>query len=298
MEKYRHQEISDDEILILGEKPKISSKTKKIIVIALAMLLLVGILLVVFLTKPAENVEAQNDVLQEDVEYVISTEEITTDNSDNSGKSTVSMMDTTLVDTAGVSVGLRIFTPMNATMELFVGEIDTNDNNILLAIQAAEIRADNDSILGDFVLNGDLLAEGKSRKGFCALIDGQTIIGVGEENTYLDKAIESDGNYFRQYPLVSNGCQVLNKPQNIAIRRALCIWKERVVVVQSLDTITLDVFSNSLVKLGVNNAINLMGGHKLTQGWVQISPKTRLRSYEKWREKKENRSFLVFRKEN
>ena len=67
---------------------------------------------------------------------------------------------------------------------------------------------------------------------------------------------------------------------------------------QSLDTITLDAFSQSLVQLGVTNAINLMGGHKLTQGWVQISPKNRLRFYEKWREKKENRNFLVFRKEN
>ena len=245
-----------------------------------------------FLTKFGENDDLPV------VDHVISTEEITTDNSDNSGNSTVSMVDTVLVDTAGVSVSLRIFTPMNATMDLFVGEIDTNDNNILLAIQAAEIRADNGSILGDFVLNGDLLAEGKTRKGFCALIDGQAIIGVGEGNTYLDKAIESDGDYFRQYPLVSNGCQVSNKPQNIAIRRALCVWKERVVVVQSLDTITLDAFSQSLVQLGVTNAINLMGGYKLTQGWVQISPKTRLRFYEKWREKKENRSFLVFRKEN
>ena len=210
MKDFKEQEIGDDEIRILGKKPKFSSKTKKIIAIVLAIVLLVGIFLVLFLTKFGENDDLED-------EYVISTEEITTDNSDNSGNSTVSMVDTVLVDTAGVSVSLRIFTPMNATMDLFVGEIDTNDNNILLAIQAAEIRADNDSILGDFVLNGDLLAEGKTRKGFCALIDGQAIIGVGEGNTYLDKAIESDGDYFRQYPLVSNGCQVSNKPQNIKI---------------------------------------------------------------------------------
>lgn len=297
MKDFKEQEIGDDEIRILGKKPKFSSKTKKIIAIVLAIVLLVGIFLLLFLTKFGENDDLPVVDLPED-EYVISTEEITTDNSDNSGNSTVSMVDTVLVDTAGLSVSLRIFTPMNATMDLFVGEIDTNDNNILLAIQAAEIRADNDSILGDFVLNGDLLAEGKTRKGFCALIDGQAIIGVGEGDTYLDKAIESDGDYFRQYPLVSNGCQVSNKPQNITIRRALCVWKERVVVVQSLDTITLDAFSQSLVQLGVTNAINLMGGYKLTQGWVQISPKNRLRFYEKWREKKENRSFLVFRKEN
>ena len=121
MKDFKEQEIGDDEIRILGKKPKFSSKTKKIIAIVLAIVLLVGIFLVLFLTKFGEN--------DEEDEYVIYTEEITTDNSDNSGNSTVSMVDTVLVDTAGVSVSLRIFTPMNATMDLFVGEIDTNDNH-------------------------------------------------------------------------------------------------------------------------------------------------------------------------
>ena len=105
MKDFKEQEIGDDEIRILGKKPKFSSKTKKIIAIVLAIVLLVGIFLVLFLTKFGENDDLED-------EYVISTEEITTDNSDNSGNSTVSMVDTVLVDTAGVSVSLRIFTPM------------------------------------------------------------------------------------------------------------------------------------------------------------------------------------------
>jgi hypothetical protein len=163
-------------------------------------------------------------------------------------------------DTVVNDVPLRIHTPVNAVPELLVGIPDTNDKSVVLCLQAADIRADNHEIVGAFVLKGELLSRGVAKKGFCAIIDGKIQLGMAESTPLFEEATSKDGYFFRQYPLVSNGTMVENKPKNKALRHALCELDGQIVTVSSLDKESFHDFAQAVADLGVLNAIALTGG--------------------------------------
>ena len=163
-------------------------------------------------------------------------------------------------DTVVNDVPLRIHTPVNAMPELLVGIPDTNDKSVVLCLQAADIRADNHEIVGAFVLKGELLSRGVAKKGFCAIIDGKIQLGMAESTPLFEEAINKEGYFFRQYPLVVNGKMVENKPKGKALRHALCELDGKVVVVSSRDKESFHDFAQAVADLGVQNAIALTGG--------------------------------------
>ena len=125
--------------------------------------------------------------------------------------------------------------------------------------QAADVRADNGGIVGAFVKNGILISRGDSKAGFCAIIDGKPMIGVADATSYLDRAIESGGDFFRQFPLVVGGQVVENDRAGKALRKALVEINGDIAVVSSREKLTFNEFSKALVSLGVSNAIYLVG---------------------------------------
>ncbi len=162
-------------------------------------------------------------------------------------------------------VPMFIYVPHNLEMSLAIGVQNKADSSIVFIAQAADIRADNLDIVGDFVLNGKQLSRGTAKTGFCAIIDGNITIGVGEGKPILKKAIESKGGFFRQYPLVSNGEVVENNPKNKAIRRALAVRLGKIVMVESRSMESFHDFSQALVDIGVSDAIYLVGS--TAYGW-------------------------------
>ena len=171
-----------------------------------------------------------------------------------SGPASVRVEDMTIND-----VPLRLYTPVNATPELCLGIPDTNNPNLLLAFRAADIRADNWQIVGAFVMKGELLSRGMSKKGFCAIIDGTLHLGLAESTPLLEEAIEKEGYFFRQYPLVSDGKMIENKPKGKAVRNALCDIDGRTVAVRSLSQESFHDFAQALADLGVQQAVYLSG---------------------------------------
>jgi hypothetical protein len=161
---------------------------------------------------------------------------------------------------------LKLFIPHRAGARLVVGDLDEKDRQAVMNFQAADIRADNHEILGEFVLAGEQLATGVSKKGFCAIIDGYVSVGVGESTPLLDEAIAKGGYFFRQYALVDGGEPVMNKPKNSTVRKALCDWNGQVFVAVSADRLTLDEFARVLADFGVTNAIYLIGSD-FAYGW-------------------------------
>lgn len=162
-------------------------------------------------------------------------------------------------DTSVNDVQMRLYTPVNAVPELCIGYPDLKDNTLVLAFQAADIRADNYEILGAYVLKGEMLSRGRSKKGFCAIIDGKIQLGMAESTPLLEEATEKEGYFFRQYPLVLDGEMVQNKPKNKALRHALCELNGTIVTVSSLEKESLHDFAQALADLGVQNAIYLVG---------------------------------------
>lgn len=169
-------------------------------------------------------------------------------------ESYVEINDTTVND-----MKFTILTPRNATPCLSVGDDVLNDSIPVLAVQAAYVRQDNGKIVGAYVLNGELLSKGQAKAGYCAIIDNKISIGVAESTPLLEEALESDGYFFRQYPLVVANQIVENKPKGKSQRKALAELNGNMVVILSHDRMSFHDFSQSLVDLGVSNAIYLTG---------------------------------------
>ena len=142
--------------------------------------------------------------------------------------------------------------------ELRVGAVDTGEHDVIFATQAADIRSDNHGIVGAFVDRGELISKGQAKKGYCAIIDGKVVVGAAENSPYLEKAIEKDGYFFRQYPLVYDGLVIDNKPTGAALRRALCERDGEIIVVEC-DHVTFHDFAQTLADFNVQNAVYLVG---------------------------------------
>ena len=99
---------------------------------------------------------------------------------------------------------MRIFTPVGGEPSLMIGMPDFEDSTIFFITQAADIRADNMQILGDFVLRGEQIAKGRTKLGWCAIIDGNISIGYDKEPAALQEAILSGGYFFRRSPADGN----------------------------------------------------------------------------------------------
>ena len=164
-----------------------------------------------------------------------------------------------ILDTVVGKVPLVVLTPHDAVPSLHVGADVLQSKDVVLAMQAADIRSDNGGIVGAFVVEGNLLSRGKAKTGFCAIIDGTITIGVADATPLFEKAIESGGYFFRQFPLVVGNQIVENKPRGDSLRKALAEWRGAIVVVMSRTAMSYHDFSQILVDMGVTNAIYLVG---------------------------------------
>ena len=222
------------------------------------------------------------------------TEPETTDiwhsNTDNSLPSCTIVTDT-LIDT----LHLRIFTPYNATPELHIGRLDTADTDIILAAMAADLRRDNGRIVGAFVHAGEPLSWGLSKRGYCAIFDGQISIGVAENSPLFEQATEQGGYFFRQYPAVDKGVMVENNPENASFRRALCLLNGKVCIIACTDRVLMNDFSATLVKLGVSEAILLVGG--TADGWCRTDDGKMIRLGSSYAQNAKYMNHIVFRKQ-
>ena len=198
------------------------------------------------------------------------------------------------LDTVINDVKLSIYIPHNATPLLTVGSPDTDTRKAVLAFQAADIRRDNWKILGAFVLKGEPIAWGLSKKGFCAIIDSVITVGVSEDSPLFEKATEKGGYFFRQYPLVDKGTLVENEPKNKTMRKALCDRNGQFFVAVSETDESFHDFSQALVDLGVNNAINLVGSHSSFGWWKDASGITSFFTEDNDRQSFKNESYIVW----
>lgn len=186
-----------------------------------------------------------------------------------------------------------ILSPRSAVPSLEIGESKVmNDDNIVLAMQAADI-TENDRIVGAFIMKGDLVSKGESKSGYCAIIDNNINIGVSKTTPLLEEAIETNGYFFRQFPLVAGGNVVENKMKNAAKRKALAEINGTTYVILSQNPITLHDFSEALVELGVNNAITLTGGDGI--GFYRTSDGKRTDVGKSMNKDWKNVSFIVWK---
>ena len=278
-------DINDNEIRVIGGDG--GKKRLPLWVWVIAGVVVIAIAVIALWPKPQPEVPVIPDT-------TTVTEPETTDiwhsNTDNTLSSCTIVTDT-LIDT----LHLRIFTPYNATPELHVGRLDTADTDIILAAMAADLRRDNGRIVGAFVHAGEPLSWGLSKRGYCAIFDGQITIGVAENSPLFEQATEQGGYFFRQYPAVDKGVMVENNPENASFRRALCLLNGKVCIIACTDRVLMNDFSATLVKLGVSEAILLVGG--TADGWCRTDDGKMMRLGSSYAQNAKYMNHIVFRKQ-
>lgn len=248
--------IGDDEIRIIGDR-KSTKPRRRWVIVPISVFIIGLIVLLSFISikqyQPIEENEAPSLFEQ------ISTPNVSIDEEYTQGF--CELRDTMIND-----IPLRIFIPHNAQATLHKGKLDKADTTIVYVSMAADVRADNGDILGSYVLQGRPLAWGLSKKGYCAIIDNVVTIGVADNSPLFERATETEGYFFRQYPLVKNGALVENRTNTYNYLRALCQIGEETFMVHSHIKVSFHDFAQALVDLGCDNAIYLIGYE--AYGWA------------------------------
>ena len=266
----RIDEINDDEIRILGKKsssvsrdnavPGQDKKHKTQVLAASVIVASLAFIFAILLNRMSRRAEEPHPDFYDtaaDVEETVRTGETPQWIGDYSD--TVNAYTEVLSRTVN-DIPLEIYIPHNCTPSLELGNPDVKDTSIIFTAQAADIRADNGKINGAFVLEGTPLAWGISKKGFVGIIGGKITVGVADNSRLFEQATETDGYFFRQYPLVDNGMIVENKPKGKSIRKSICERAGEIFMVFTESRESFHDFSQALVDLGVDNAVYLVGG--------------------------------------
>ena len=254
-------DIADDEFRVIGGGRRQPGK-KKFPWLWLAVACLVAIAVVLLLIALGRQDRPSAGVFEnEAVSAPVTPRQIIGAPTDTAAGPYVEIVDTLIND-----VELSIYIPHNSTPVLGVGNPDAKLRKGILAFQAADIRADNRKILGAFVLKGEPLAWGLSKKGFCAIIDGKVTVGVSENSPLFEEATEKGGYFFRQYPLVDRGVLCESELKGKTMRKAICDRAGQIFVVVSETDESMHDFAQALIDLGVDNAVYLVGSHH-SFGW-------------------------------
>lgn len=288
----RNKDIRDDEIRIIGApKPLPTSKVWIRASIAIVCVIIAGVLIFAFWPRrtdetadPVVVFEPENAVVPEHEEPVKWLGEYS-----EPTKAYTEHIRDTIND-----IPLDIYIPHNAVPELMVGVPDIFDKSIVMATQAADIRADNGKIVGAFVVNGKPLSWGLSKKGYCGIIDGKLTVGVADNSPLFEEATEKGGYFFRQYPLVDNGVLVENEPKGKSIRKALCDRNGEIMIIMTQTPESFHDFAQALVDMKIDNAIYTVGSTSF--GYFRDKYDHFEQIYEKRRGGYKYENFIIWRK--
>ena len=145
------------------------------------------------------------------------------------------------------------------TMDSTISD-DIQNTRMMMVVLATDIREDNKMPVGDFVVNGEKIARGKSRDGYCAIVNGRISIGRSENDDVMNYCIQEGGSFFREYPLVINGEICKNKIKGKRIRRALVQQDDDVYVIESENKESIYDFSEAIRDWGAKYALYLPAG--------------------------------------
>ena len=274
-------DIDDDEIRIISSRPQPvkpgkSSSGRRLRGALAGLFVVIAAVVLFFVLKGCSGTAAEDDAEYPSVtggpvpgdRDFVAVDSLETDGRNNdedmapdsktpvtqTPKGYIAMRDTTI---AGAR--LTVYTPVDAVPELAIGIAVLADSTVLMAFQAADIRADNGQIVSAFVDHGQLISTGQSKAGFCAIIDGKITLGVADVTQYFEQALTTGGYFFRQYPLVVGNQVIENKPKGRSLRKALAELNGKIVVIASRNELTFGEFSGAMVDMGVSTAIYLVG---------------------------------------
>lgn len=243
----------DDEIEILGRNPlpennhdRIRRRRRRWIFIALAALAIIIATLVFYLIPRDDYPEVNDDAMAQEGMVLRLTSKVSMPHYVNDS---INNLPFTMICLEGF--------PAKVTFE----HPDSLPPMILMALPAADYRADNGGIVGEFIHEGKEIGRGERKKGFCYIDSkGKITLGIGKGEKQMEKALKGEGTFFRQYALVMDGEIQPNILKGKAKRRALGFLDGKPMIVMTTDRESIYDFSEALADYGFSEAIYLPGG--------------------------------------
>ena len=249
--KYSESDQSNDAIIVGNHKDNFKKRKKKNNILLLSCILIAFIVVTLC---------CWSFFAKEKVQEVVTVNSLALNDNDDDRYS-YQYCDEEVIDVDGLK--LRIVTPYNSVPSLEIGHDCLSDTTSICIVQAASIAIDKDgnsSVVGAMVKDGKPISWGRSKAGYCAIIDDSIHIGASKHTYLFEQATERGGDFFRQYSLVENGKLSSMKNQDRFIRHALCVRNGRLSIVASVDSVVINDFTNALIKADVVEAIMLEGG--------------------------------------
>jgi len=162
-----------------------------------------------------------------------------------------------------LGVALNIYELHNVKAEMTLVEPDTADHTVLMYTRTADYTATG-RYLGSLVIDGEEKRSDVSRLGYCAIANGNMVIGISRFDDMKDCMIDRRGSYFRQFVLVSDGelptrFFLHGKVERKAIARTA---DDRLRIIETRHPETLWDFADALRECGFVDAIYLTGGNE------------------------------------
>lgn len=157
--------------------------------------------------------------------------------------------------------------------EIALAQPDTTDADVMLCTRCSDYTATG-QYLGSLVVGGKVLQTDRSRVGYCAMANGNVVIGVSRSEKVKDYCAERGGAFFRQFVLVSDGVLptrfVLHGKME---RRALArMADDSIYLIETRHKETLWDFADAMREYGFVDAIYLTGGQ--SRSWYRSADGT------------------------
>lgn len=161
-----------------------------------------------------------------------------------------------------LGVALDLYALHNLQAEVTTTEPDSTDESVALYTRCAD-HTSTKEYLGSMVMQGKDLQSDISRIGYCAMANGNIVIGVGKRENIKDYVVEQGGSFFRQFVLVSAGVlptqfYLHGKVERAAIGR---MPNDQLYFITTRHKETLWDFADALREYGFVDAIYITGGN-------------------------------------
>lgn len=163
-----------------------------------------------------------------------------------------------------LGVGMNFYELRDLRAGITFVQPDTADTDVYLYSRCSDFtsydKAEN-HYLGSLVVAGEELESDNSRLGYCAMADGNIVIGIARNERVKDYCIDRGGDFFRQFVLVSAG--VL--PSRFYLhgkveRRAIGRIGDKLYYIESRNKEALWAFADAIREYGFVDAIYITGG--------------------------------------
>ena len=144
-------------------------------------------------------------------------------------------------------------------------EPSPEDRSVYLYSRCADYGVDG-KVIGSLVAEGKEMQKDVSRLGYCAMADGNVVIGVARSEEVKDYVMERGGSFFRQFILVSNYTlpphfYLHGKVERRAIGRLQTESRQGLYYIESVNPETMYDFADALSDYGFVDAIYITGGN-------------------------------------